>query len=465
MKGNNTKTILSDTGRLLWVIGILLSAASCEDFIKIEPPRTDLVKSTVFAGDATANAAMLDVYYQMRSFGFASGTVSSITFYGALSSDEIVSRYASTSLEYKDFKQFNDNAILPDNYSLGALWSDIYKCIYRTNSILEGVAGSTTVSDQVKKQLTGEAKFIRAFCHFYLVNMFGDVPLILTTDYVSNSSVSRATTTEVYDQIETDLLDAKQLLPADYAAYSNQRVRPNASSASALLARVYLYREKWIASEAQASEVIANSGLYALTPLTDIFKATSTEPIFQLWREYYPSELFTFANPGACALTTDLVDSFEPGDLRRTQWIIDYPAGGQTIQLAFKYHVLSTPNSEFSTALRLAELYLIRAEARAQQNNVTEGRADLDAIRSRAGLTPSNALDQTSLLADIEQERRIELFTEWGHRWFDLKRTGRANNVLPSLKPLWTSTAALYPLPESELRLNSSLSNAQNPGY
>jgi len=122
---------------------------------------------------------------------------------------------------------------------------------------------------------------------------------------------------------------------------------------------------------------------------------------------------------------------------------------------------------ENSTVLRLAEQYLIRAEARAQQNKLDLAIADVDVIRARAGLpliaNTNPSISKTALLDAIMQERRVELFTEWGHRWFDLKRTGKALAVLSAIKPGFTSDDLLYPIPESELNKNPFLE--QNPGY
>lgn len=113
--------------------------------------------------------------------------------------------------------------------------------------------------------------------------------------------------------------------------------------------------------------------------------------------------------------------------------------------------------------IRLAELYLIRAEARAKQNNITGSQEDLNRIRNRSGLANITANTLSLLLSAIEQERRIELMMEWGHRWLDLKRTGRVNGIISSLKSSWQPTDALYPIPKYELETNPFL--VQNPGY
>ena len=116
---------------------------------------------------------------------------------------------------------------------------------------------------------------------------------------------------------------------------------------------------------------------------------------------------------------------------------------------------------------RLAEQYLIRAEARAQQNNISGAQADLNAIRTRAGLANVTATTQTGLVTAIYHERQIELFTEFGHRWFDLKRTGQLDAVMGIAAPqkggTWASYKALIPIPASEISINPHLT--QNPGY
>jgi hypothetical protein len=115
--------------------------------------------------------------------------------------------------------------------------------------------------------------------------------------------------------------------------------------------------------------------------------------------------------------------------------------------------------------MRVAEQFLIRAEARVQQDKLETGRADLDSIRMRAGLLPlATNLDKAALIRAVEQERKVELFVEWGHRWFDLKRTGRSATVLGPIKGVnWQATDTIYPIPSDAIRTNVFLT--QNEGY
>jgi hypothetical protein len=181
------------------------------------------------------------------------------------------------------------------------------------------------------------------------------------------------------------------------------------------------------------------------------------------------ASVFIPASPGIrpqYAISDGLLNSFEPGDLRRSQWIKATTGGTTTYYYPYKYQVISSPSpAEYNVVLRLAEQYLIRAEARAWLNNVEGAVADINVIRRRAGL-PSLpiTISQDQCLAAVEKERKTELFTEWGHRWIDLKRLGRANDVLSAEKgSVWQSADQLYPIPFSEIDRDPNM--VQNPGY
>jgi starch-binding outer membrane protein, SusD/RagB family len=444
----------------------IMTLAACEDFVTIDPPRTALVKANVFNQDDTAEATILDIYYQLRTSGFASGTLQGVSFITSLSSDEQISYYDPTPISTVEFLQFNQNELKPDNSFVRRLWADIYATIYKTNAVIEGIESSTGMSADMKKQLTAEAKFIRAFCNFYLVNLWGDAPLTLSTNYAVNSNITRTNKDLIYQQIITDLLEAKSSLPDDYTHAGNERVRANKWVATALLARVYLYQQDWQNAASMASEVISVSTYELLSNLSTVFLINSKEAILQWWSNTRTSERDTFRflnNPSYGAIRPELIAAFEAGDKRKSTWTSLRPTGLYSTQ---KYiSITSNPPTEYSTVFRLAEQFLIRAEARTQQGDLAGAQADLNKIRTRAGLANTTATTKETLLLAIEQERRVEFFNEWGHRWLDLKRTGRAEAILASLKPQLSATALLFPIPESEINNNLGLQNAQNPGY
>lgn len=429
----------------------------------IDSPKTQLIAKTVFTSDATATAAMSNIYYQMSLGGsFSGGGQNSLTFLGATSSDELLPFGNVT-----DINQFFNNAIIPANSYSYRIWSDNYSFIYKANAIIEGLASAEGISETVKSSLLGEAKFIRAFCYFYLVNLFGDVPFINTTDYKINSTVSRIPSQQVYQEIIADLLEAKDALPEDYI--SPERVRVNKWGVTALLARVYLYNRDWVNSENQATTVIEQNSKYSLVNLDEVFLKNSDEVIWQIippFNSTYTNEGNIFLRtPTYSALSQKMFDAFESGDERKGKWVGSVTNTNGTFYFPTKYKEYSAngTGAEYSVVLRIAEQYLIRAEARAQQDNIVGAQADINEIRARAGLLNTTAADKASLLSAIEQERQVELFTEWGHRWLDLKRTDRSDAVLGVVKPDWSSTDALYPIPESEILLNSNL--IQNFGY
>ena len=462
------KKITNITKSYLLILALTMSI-SCEEFVEIEVPETEIVAETVFQSDGTATAALVNLYTEMHATSnFASGGSSSISLLQGLSADELTLVSVGTELE-----SFFFNNVIPTSPEVASIWSACYNIIFGANAIMEGLANSSSrVSMEVSTQLEGEARFIRAFCHFYLVNLFGEVPYVATTDYRINSIVSRTSVTEVYQQIIDDLIEAKELLTDDYP--SDGRVRPNKGVATALLARVYLYTEDWANAEIQSTEVIKNTSLYGLTDLDLVFLINSNETIWQLFPEegrnngFDGSTFIVVDAPSIAVLSDYLFNAFENGDARKDNWVGSVTTESNTYIFPFKYKSQDNdPESEYSMVFRLAEQYLIRAEARAQQNRLTEAIVDLDMIRQRAKLPlisiTNPSMSQSDLLQAIEQERRVELFTEWGHRWFDLKRTGHIDAVLSTVKTSWEPTDILLPLPQNEIEINQNIT--QNPGY
>jgi hypothetical protein len=440
------------TSSNIFLVFSLLILVSCERFVEIDKPRTDLVRSTVFASEETANAAVLNMYYQMQILGsFASGGDASVSLLCALSSDEGTNRQPS----FSELQAFNANELLATNPRILSIWSDLYKIIYKANSCIEGLSASTTITPSAKDQLMGEALFVRSFAYFYLVNMFGDVPLVLTTDYSVNQNIARTGAVDVYTQIKKDLNEAKMLMVTDYSYAKQERVRPNSFVASALLARVYLYNKEWQNAEVEASSVI-NSPLYQLTDLESVFLKNSSEAILQLIPLFNaPADQGTAI--ALCAPSASLIPNFSIEDQRGSLWL---DAGS-----ANKYRSDGTDLTEYSMILRVSEQYLIRAEARAELNKLSASAEDVNMVRTRADLDEVNFQTLQEALSEIEQQRKLELFMEWGHRWLDLKRWGKANSVLSSIKSNWSANDELYPIPETQILNDPAMRNAQNPGY
>ncbi|MBY0477661.1 MAG: RagB/SusD family nutrient uptake outer membrane protein [Chitinophagaceae bacterium] len=443
----------------------LLFLLSCKKLVEVEAPINQLVTETVFKDSADATAAVVGMYTSMMQFSttvnFASGA---ITIYSGLAGDELQTTSTNAAV-----MNFHANAVSPENSLNYDLWRYAYEIIYQANACIEGLSASESLKTSVKNQLLGEAKIIRAFFYFNLVNLYGGVPLVTTINYKKNAVMPRNSIDEVYEQIVRDLKDAESTLSSGYV--TSGRLRPNRFTANAFLARVYLFQKQWVNAELEATKVI-NAGIYNLeTDLSNVFLKTSKESIWQMPPLQSPlglAECRQFVPLGTAIpvypITEFLRNSFENSDQRKLKWLSTRISNGFTYYIPFKYKLrTSSTADEHYIILRLAEQYLIRAEAKTYQNDLGNAIADINTIRRRAGLTDTTASSQLNILSLIAHERHIELFCEWGHRWYDLKRTETISSVLAINKPAWQSTDALFPIPFNEIQLNPYL--IQNPGY
>jgi len=456
------------------VILVCFCLSSCEDWLEIEAPDNKIVSEVVFNDEATAISAMAGIYNQLVINSFSGGWQDSVTALAGLSADEL-NYIRTTNLS---FTEFEENEITPTNANNSDLWSSAYNMIYMTNSLLEGLENSNALADGTKNKLEGQAKFVRAFTYFYLVNLYGEIPLLLTTDYQINALAARNAKEEVYQQIIADLTNSIDLLDSTYT--NGERTFANRNTAMAFLARVFLYQEDWQEAENLSNEVIEQSGTYSLLEdLDEVFLANSQEAIWQIsplgnggsQTQTNEGSIFIihpiFSFLANFELQDSLVSSFDNEDQRLSHWIGYHE--GMDSHYAYKYKDWNSSDNltEYSMVLRLAEQYLIRAEARARQGNLSAAITDVDKIRQRAGLElladTNPEINKEDLIEMILEERRKELFTEWGHRWLDLKRTEKATATLSNQKTGWENTDVLYPIPAEERSKNPNLD--QNPGY
>jgi hypothetical protein len=465
----------------LIIIGAVLTSG-CEKYLNnTKLPANTIDGSSVYSSDFTTSSVITSVFINMNSAGpFNASGGSNVGYSTALYVDELKNLgNAAYDVFYKDAIQ--------SGQSLN--WSTLYSKIYVINLAIEGINNSSATLTY-KNQWLGEAYFLRAFCYYYLTSFYGDVPLALTSDYKVNNQLSRAPQAEVYQQIITDLKLAQTLLSDDYrdgyGATSTNRLRPNKAAATAFLARVYLYAKDWTNAEAQATTVINNTANYQLLPLAQVFLANSKETILALAPSsakvaneytYYnngmPSPIPVGQSPATFFVYPSLSDfqlkAFETTDGRLANWVRLVTVAGTTPVVTFYFpnkYKSATTNAEYEVLFRLAEQYLIRAEARAMLNE-SNAAADINAIRNRAGLGNTTASIQKDLLDAIAKERQTELFTECGHRFFDLKRTGTIDAVMAIVAPtkptVWASYMSLWPIPPNDLIQDPNLT--PNPGY
>lgn len=471
---------------------------SCKKFVEIPPPTSQLVTASVFNNNAAASSALTVIYAKMFSNEESVSMEESTGWLG----DELTG-YATNGLDFEEYT----NAMVAST-TFGP-WNHAYNYIYQANAIIQGLQTYSGVSPAVKKQLTGEAYFIRAFWHLYLTNYYGGIPVATTTDYTVTSVLSRTPRIQVLQQVISDLQKAQSLLNSNYVDVSDtittaERTQPNQAAATALLARAYLYLgnyssdasgNNYIKADSAATAVIGNSnyGLCKnLSGSNSVFLKNSSEAIWQIatplpanfntWDGYsfilLAAPSTSGASVGGTSISNQLLSAFEPNDQRRTNWIDSINAAGKTYYYPFKYKTRAYDGAEYTMVLRLAEQYLIRAEAEANGagSGISAAIADLNVIRSRAGLPAySGATDKASVLTTILHERQVELFAEWGHRWFDLNRavttasTVNVNTVMGVVTPekggVWSSDGhqEFFPIPATEMGLDHNLT--QNAGY
>lgn len=450
---------------------LMIGLNGCEKLIEVGVPVNQLTSSNVYTDSVTAQATVNGMYSVMYNTT-GGGNVTASTF-GTFVIN-CPARSADESYFPDSPDDFESNSLDPTNINSNSIWVSSYLSVYHANKIIEGMENSD-LSATLKRQLIGEAKFIRAYCYYTLVNFFGDVPLVTKTDVQTNISMPRTPSDQVYALIIQDLKDAQSSLARDYSWSAGLRTRANYWSATAMLARVYLYQKEYALAETESSKVIANSTLFTMPTLSTTFLKASTETIWAFNTNQFGYPFITRAfltgstgEPGQ-PVTAQLVAAFERDltrpefeDDRFTAWLRRSP-GGRYYSVKYQSSTAGA-NTEFAVVLRLAEQYLIRAEARIQQDKLTDGISDLNVVRTRAGLRGTPSTGKANLLLAVEHERQVELNMEFGHRWFDLKRTGRATAVLGPIKGQnWQSTDQLYPIPTVQITSNTNLT--QNPGY
>lgn len=478
--------------KLLYTTSILLIFlfGSCRKYLDVPLPVSSVASDGAFSTDQTCAGALNSVYANFLSTGLFDGTAATSYTLG-LYSDEL--KYYGTLVNSLALYK---NAITATAGGATAFWTSFYTQLYSLNQAIAGIQGNNGLT--YKSQWLGEAYFTRALIYFYLTNLYGDVPLVTTPDYLINNGLKRSGKMDVYKQVIADLKQAQGFLDDQYhddgGAVTSGKGRPNRMAATALLARVYLYTADWANAEIQATNVIA-SAVYQLPAPNKVFLLNSPEIIWGLTPMggvIYPYQVKdavvfpipTGTQPGlsntyAVTLSDSLKNTFETGDLRYSNWVgaDTVAANGSNPQAIYYYTRKYQAKGSFTSPLeslvmfRLGEQYLIRAEARAMQNKLTgqDGAAsDLNVIRSRAGLAATAASSQSDILVAIQRERRVELFCEQGHRFFDLRRTGTLDALMTKLVPLkggagWNSTQAYWPIPVSDIQNDPNLT--QTPGY
>jgi hypothetical protein len=391
-----------------------------------------------------------------------------------------------------------------ENDRVEAHWIMSYKGIFSFNATIEGIEKST-IDATAKNRAIAELKFLRAFMYWDLVRNWGDVPLITKTLSPAENTYSRTSAAEVYRFIKQDLNDAIQVLPrkSEYAAANKFRVSKGA--AQALLAKLQLYTDNWTEAAALADQVIS-SGDFSLEPaFGNIWSMTNyngRESIFETQFQfsvqypsignYFPTTAMSPAESGwgYFTPTSDLENAFkEQGDSTRLNWTImrhNFPVAGDAANPKFDARPASEKSARFNrkiyipraerTAggrfskdvihLRLADVYLIKAEAAAMLMQNGPALTALKAVRDRVGLSTDMSLSSWALIEAVRKERRLEMALE-GDRLFDLRRWKDQAGVAVINKVMGpTGSFVIYNTTLSTDRYEKGNSNeAQNKGF
>jgi len=462
---------------ILLAVATIVTLASCEKILEVDDPIDSITREMAYGTEAGVETLRNGLY--TKHF-FNNGLyMYGLDVYGSNFSDDLV----ATSTSYKTYYQ---NSYSPSTSILKTYWNNVYSALYVTNDFIEGAQEDASVKTDKTLQYLGEAYWFRAYDYFLLVNLYGGVPIITSAKpeaIEANSIAPRNSKEEVYTLIIDDLTKAQTLMAN--STEGNDMITQEA--ATALLARVYLYNGNWQEAVNEASKLIPASdggsgAKFSLETIDNVFLNSSKEIIMQSNQAGYYGDYFIGYCYAAAVLlawgnetkyfflSQPLVDALEADtcDLRNN-WKHKYEKQKDyDVYYAYKYKNGETPKTtaayECQVMLRLAEQYLIRAEANAHLGNLQAAVRDINVIRNRAGQSDFSSSSQTEILSEIELQRQKELFCECGHRWFDLNRTNRADYYYNKCGyKEWASYKNLLPIPQDELLANPNLE--QNPGW
>lgn len=436
---------------ILFVAVLWLTA--CEKVLEVDP--VDYIPEELAIEDKTdAERALIGCYDGIQQVGMYGRHLVIIP---DLVADNL--EWEGTTLEYG---QFANNNLLADNVMVESIWNAHYDVLNRVNYVFYKLPDVSDLSQTERENIEGQLYFLRALCHFNLVRLFGPVPLKTkpTLDLGSDLDPARDPVEAVVSQIISDLLAAEGKIQNQNAGFATN------GAVEALLSLVYLHNKDYIQARDRATNVISQYG-YSLTPVfSDLFAAgtqsLTQEAIFavlfdemdgnRLAEYFYPTSL---GGRYEIAPGTGIINAFSAGDTR-----LPVSITGDT-PYCNKYPNLSTMNNNVYV-IRLAEIYLVRAEAEARlSGSISAIQYDINQVRQRAELTDTEAGDYAELILAIEEERRRELAFE-GKRWFDLVRTGRAIEVVETVT---NTDQLLFPIPLTEIQTNTNPGMYQNPGY
>ncbi len=440
---------------LIWILG------AC-DVLDVQPYHSMPAEEAI-TDSAQVQSAIIGSYDALQAGGYYG---LDYIIWGDLPADNLT--HVGITITWSDI---DNNTILADNGLVESTWISIYRLLSRVNNVIARIPdiNDDLLSQAGKNTALGELRFLRALGHYDLMRLFGPIPIrdqAVTTDEESLNP-PRHSISEVLTVVNNDLDFA-----IAHLSESMTRGRASRPAAQALKARVALH-QYYITDNAEflniaiqhASDVIEHPALAIEPDYARLFSQEATsESIFEVAFNEQDRNLIAryFAHTSLAgryefAPTEFYLNSFDPDDLRKD---VSVTMAG-TAPYAIKFNDVAS-GTDPVYVLRLAEMYLIRAEARALlQEDPQIILSDINVIRERAGLNPANMTSYTALLLEIESQRQKEFAFE-GHRWFDLVRTGRAIDRLENVTSI---NQTLFPIPQAEIISNDNPGMYQNDGY
>lgn len=485
--------------------GFLLINGCSKTFLDV-PPQGQQTPTDFFSSNADAATSLVNaIYSKMLDWNFHSFSWNGVT---SIISDD-ADKGSSPGDTGTDKDQLDNFTFTPSSLSFNEVWGGHYEAIARANQALDNLP-TLSINDTLKNRLIGEASFLRAYFYFNLVRSFGGVPLITkVADPTNQTDIQngriRATSAQVYAQIEGDLTKAIASLPEKSQYGSADLGRATKGAAKALLAKVSMYEKKWNVVQQLTDEIIA-SGQYSLLPnYGELWRESSengVESIFEIQgrgvtpnkgvQGYFESQGARGDNGWGWGFNTpseDLFKTYEAGDTRRDGTIIrrgttlwdgrvvspnaENPYYNLKAYVSFTKETNNGNTWETSKNLRMlryGEVLLMNAEAANELGQSTKALTALNQVRARArgGATGVLANVTTTVQPDLRQtiwrERRLEMAFEHD-RYFDLVRQGRAATVFQALgKNFVAGKHELFPIPQPQIQLSGG-QLAQNPNY
>jgi hypothetical protein len=480
------------------ILLVAMPVTACTDLLTEKPK--DRISTEAFYQTAADAKAAIAATYRPLSTGSLWGTNLQWALNAATDESRVGPEEENPNIvALTQLSWTTTNPYIAGSNAAGGAWGGLYQMITRANLVLAKVP-AIEMAETDKSQILAEAKFLRALGYFYLVRLYGDVPLVLTPEE-QEALGGRTPQAQVFAQIVKDANEAEAALPATWP--STDKGRATKASAQALLAEQYIWRKDW-ASAATAAKKIIDSNLYGLQANyinaflpgsqnrnEEVFAAQSSSatgaPAIDIAAWEYPRNMNPNSNGGwgTWQPLQSFIDSYPAGDYRKEVSFftsgID-PTGKLVTFLphVYKYRPTARPGQQDVNwpIYRYADVLLMYAEALNEQNQPATALQYVNMVRARARngtgaenrAAPANlvGLSQAQTRQAIFDERKWELAYE-GKRWFDLVRQGfpvfqAAEATDPTVIPTNIQpTRMVWPIPQAQIDLNPQLT--QNPGY